>query len=91
MYVSTSKASFSYHTAQKFDWIKFDYNPRMKFDEQNFDEFTVVFIGKAFREKVRAANFDKLLAICQICKNFPSKFCTIWYSFSSPIDLATWE
>ena len=48
-------------------------NPRMKFDEQNFDEFTVVFMGKVFREKVRTANFDKLLAICQVLQNFLSK------------------
>ena len=51
-------------------------NPRMKFDEQNFDKLTVVFMGKAFREKVGTANFDKLPAICQILQNFPSKFCT---------------
>ena len=62
----------------------------MKFGEQNFDEFTVVFMGKVFREKVRTANFDKLLAICQILQNFSSKFCIIWYSFSSPVDLVTW-
>ena len=33
----------------------------MKFDEKNFDEFTVVFIGKG--EKVRRKNFDQSLTI----------------------------
>ena len=62
----------------------------MKFDEQNFDEFTVVFIGKAFREKVRTAILINYWPFVKFVKIFPRQFCTIWYSFSSPIDLATW-
>ena len=29
----------------------------MKFDEQNFDKFTVVFTGKYYRKKVRRMNY----------------------------------
>ena len=44
----------------------------MKFDEQNFDEFTVVFVGKERLD-------DELLAFHQIHQNFlPSNFCAIY-------------
>ena len=44
-----------------------------KFD---FDEFIMGFIGETLRDKVCKENFDKLLAICQVCQNFPpSNFC----------------
>ena len=47
----------------------------MEFDKQNFDEFTVVFIGKlalGYKDKL----IDKLLAIQQIHQHFPlSNFC----------------
>ena len=35
-----------------------------KFDEQNFDEFIVVFIGKVLQRKGWKENFDESLIIC---------------------------
>ena len=41
----------------------------MKFDEQNFDKFTIVLLEKYYRKK--DMKFDELLTIRLICQNFP--------------------
>ena len=46
------------------------------FDEQNFDDLIVGFIGEILRERKHR---DKLLANCQICQSFsPSDFCAVY-------------
>ena len=61
--------------AQKFDREKLQ---RMDLP-QNFDELTVGFKGETLREEVGRKNFNKSLAIHQICQSFPpSNFCAIW-------------
>ena len=37
----------------------------LNFNEQSIDKFTIIFIGKVYREKGRRTNFEELLAICQ--------------------------
>ena len=52
----------------------------MKFDEQNFEKFTVIFTEKVLKRKRLEEKIDESLTIHYIRQNFPlSNFCAIWY------------
>ena len=58
-----------------------------KFDGKNFDESIVGFKGETLRDKgLYRENFDKSLAVHQICQNFPlSNLCAIQYVLLWPL------
>ena len=92
--IATVSMHRKYHIVQKLDRVQLcQMVCAQKFDDYNFDELIVGFIGK---EKFGKENFDEFLAIRQIRLYFsPLQFCTypihtLWKSLSLSDQLIRW-